>query len=98
MGTKTQHPGGLYPEIEPYNTGFLKVSDIHEIYYEQCGKPNGKPIIYLYVAGYKKTFLLTTNYFSWYVSKLNFRNLLNALHRDNVLQTWRTWRRFFARG
>ena len=63
MGTKTQRPGELYPEIEPYHTGFLKVSDIHEIYYEQCGKPNGKPIIYLYVASYKNIFL-TTNYFS----------------------------------
>ena len=49
MGPETQSPTGLYPEIEPYNTGFLKVSDIHEIYYEQCGKPDGKPVIYLYV-------------------------------------------------
>ena len=49
MGPETQSPTELYPDIEPYNTGFLKVSDIHEIYYEQCGEPNGKPVIYLYV-------------------------------------------------
>lgn len=31
----------LYPPIEPYSTGFLKVSDIHTIYWEQSGNPNG---------------------------------------------------------
>ena len=38
----------LYPPIEPYDTGRLRVSDIHEIYYEQCGNPNGKPVIFLH--------------------------------------------------
>jgi len=38
----------LYPEIAPYNTGFLTVSDIHTIYYEECGNPQGKPIIFLH--------------------------------------------------
>src|SRR5437763_9300102 len=38
----------LYPAIEPFNTGRLKVSDLHEIYYEQCGKPNGKPVVFLH--------------------------------------------------
>lgn len=31
----------LYPHIEPYSTGFLKVSDLHTIYWEQSGNPNG---------------------------------------------------------
>jgi len=38
----------LYPEIEPFNTGRLKVSDTHEIYYEQVGNPNGKPVVFLH--------------------------------------------------
>lgn len=38
----------LYPEIEPFNTGRLKVSPIHELYYEQCGNPNGKPVVFLH--------------------------------------------------
>ena len=38
----------LYPEIEPYDTGRLKVSPIHELYYEQCGNPNGKPAVFLH--------------------------------------------------
>lgn len=38
----------LWPEIEPYETGFLKVSDIHEIYYELCGNPDGRPVFVLH--------------------------------------------------
>jgi len=38
----------LYPEIEPFRTGFLKVSDIHTLYYEEVGSPNGKPIVFLH--------------------------------------------------
>lgn len=39
---------GLYPDIEPYNTGFLRVSDTHEIYFEECGTPDGKPVVLLH--------------------------------------------------
>ncbi|MBB5518378.1 prolyl aminopeptidase [Amphiplicatus metriothermophilus] len=35
----------LYPPIEPFETGFLKVSDLHEIYYEVSGAPDGKPVV-----------------------------------------------------
>jgi proline iminopeptidase len=45
--THTQHRD-LYPENEPFETGFLKVSDLHEIYYEQCGLKDGKPVLYLH--------------------------------------------------
>jgi len=38
----------LYPEIEPYKQGRLKVSDIHEIYYEECGNPKGDPVVFLH--------------------------------------------------
>lgn len=38
----------LYPEIEPFDTGFLKVSDLHTIYYEQSGNPNGKKIVFFH--------------------------------------------------
>lgn len=39
---------GLYPAIKPYHTGYLKVSDIHEIYYEECGNPQGKPAVFVH--------------------------------------------------
>ncbi|PYS85711.1 MAG: prolyl aminopeptidase [Acidobacteria bacterium] len=38
----------LYPPIEPYDTGRLKVSEVHEIHYEQCGNPKGKPVVFLH--------------------------------------------------
>src|SRR2546423_9956611 len=38
----------LYNPIEPFDTGRLKVSDVHEIYYEQCGNPQGKPVVFLH--------------------------------------------------
>ena len=38
----------LYPEITPYNSFKLKVSDIHEIFVEESGNPDGKPVIFLH--------------------------------------------------
>jgi proline iminopeptidase len=38
----------LWPDIEPYETNYFKVSEIHELYYEQCGNPNGKPVMVLH--------------------------------------------------
>ncbi|MGH9872483.1 MAG: prolyl aminopeptidase [Pyrinomonadaceae bacterium] len=38
----------LYPETEPYDSGHLSVSGVHELYYEQCGNPKGKPVVFLH--------------------------------------------------
>ena len=38
----------LYPEIEPYQQGHLKVSPVHEIYYEQSGNPDGQPVVFVH--------------------------------------------------
>lgn len=38
----------LYGLIAPYQQGMLKVSEIHDIYYEQCGNPNGQPVVFLH--------------------------------------------------
>ncbi len=38
----------LYPELAPYRTGRLRVSDLHEIYYEASGNPKGKPVVVLH--------------------------------------------------
>ena len=38
----------LFPEIQPYMRGRLQVSPLHEIYYECCGNPKGKPVIVLH--------------------------------------------------
>jgi proline iminopeptidase len=41
-------PRTLYPHIEPYNSGMLRVSDVHQIYFEECGNPKGKPAVFLH--------------------------------------------------
>jgi len=38
----------FYPDIEPYETGTLKVDDIHTLYWEQCGNRDGEPVIFLH--------------------------------------------------
>ncbi|HEY1588186.1 MAG TPA: prolyl aminopeptidase [Rhodanobacter sp.] len=38
----------LYPEIEPFDSGFLAVPALHTLYYEQSGNPNGKPVVFLH--------------------------------------------------
>src|SRR5689334_20182902 len=38
----------LYPELEPYQSGWLKTSEIHHIYYEQCGNPAGQAVVFLH--------------------------------------------------
>jgi proline iminopeptidase len=37
-----------YPAIEPFNSGHLRVSPPHEIYYEECGNPKGKPALFVH--------------------------------------------------
>ncbi len=37
-----------FPPIEPYRTGRLQVGDGHELYFEESGNPNGKPVVFLH--------------------------------------------------
>jgi proline iminopeptidase len=39
---------GLYPPIEPGRQGHLAVGDGHEIYWEESGNPQGKPVVFLH--------------------------------------------------
>ena len=38
----------MYPEIEPFDSGMLEVDGRHRLYYEQCGNPEGKPVVMLH--------------------------------------------------
>jgi proline iminopeptidase len=38
----------LYPPIEPHRTGSLQVSPVHELYFEECGNPRGKPALFVH--------------------------------------------------
>lgn len=38
----------LYPAIAPYHSGRLRVSPLHDLYYEECGNPQGIPALVLH--------------------------------------------------
>jgi proline iminopeptidase len=37
-----------YPPIEPYQTHRLRVSELHELYIEECGNPQGTPAVFVH--------------------------------------------------
>jgi proline iminopeptidase len=38
----------LYPPLTPYDSGFMQAGDIHSLYYEQSGNPEGVPVVFLH--------------------------------------------------
>ncbi|MBI4194910.1 MAG: prolyl aminopeptidase [Betaproteobacteria bacterium] len=38
----------LYPEIEPYSAGMIKLDGLHRMYWEQSGNPHGAPVVFLH--------------------------------------------------
>lgn len=38
----------LYPPIEPNAHGLLEVGDGHRVYWEECGNPAGKPVVFVH--------------------------------------------------
>lgn len=46
--SSTAHRRGLFPENEPYAYGWLPTGGPHEIFYEECGNPKGKPCVILH--------------------------------------------------
>ena len=42
------HRRGLFPDNEPFASGWLPSGGAHEIYYEECGRPDGKPCVILH--------------------------------------------------
>lgn len=47
-GAETNVPDGLFPAAEPTKSGYLKVSDLHEIWYAVFGNPQGKPVFVMH--------------------------------------------------
>ena len=58
----------LYPEIEPYRTEPLAVDALHTLFIEECGNPNGLPVLFLHggpgagVSPYHRRFFDPTRY------------------------------------
>ncbi|HXV23644.1 MAG TPA: prolyl aminopeptidase [Alphaproteobacteria bacterium] len=40
--------GDLYPEIQPFETGMLEVGGVHRIFWEQVGRRDGVPVVFLH--------------------------------------------------
>ena len=40
--------GDLFPEIGPFETGYLPLSTNHVMYWEQVGNPRGRPVLFLH--------------------------------------------------
>ena len=38
----------LFPPLEPYNAGFLELEAPHRLYFEECGNPQGMPVVFLH--------------------------------------------------
>jgi proline iminopeptidase len=38
----------LYPALEPFRHGMLRVAPEHELYFEECGNPKGKPVAFVH--------------------------------------------------
>jgi len=38
----------LYPEIEPFNSGWMATDGLHEVWFEECGNPQGVPVVVLH--------------------------------------------------
>ncbi len=45
---KTAARKGLYPAIEPHQSGMIDVGDGHRLYWERCGTPGAKPVVFLH--------------------------------------------------
>jgi proline iminopeptidase len=44
----TMPRGDLFPEIGPFETGYLPLTDGHVMYWEQVGNPRGRPVLFLH--------------------------------------------------
>ena len=73
----------LYPAIEPYGTGFLKVSDVHTIYWEQSGNPNGHVSIHC-LYPYLFSLVLLSILFIFYSQLCFFMGDLEEEHRQLI--------------
>lgn len=41
-------PLSLYPPLEPHRSGMLPVDALHTLYWEECGNPQGMPVLFLH--------------------------------------------------
>lgn len=47
-GTNCEADSELWPPLEPYKTDYLQVSQLHKIFYQLGGNPEGKPVMVIH--------------------------------------------------
>jgi hypothetical protein len=45
LDSEVSTSGILYPALQSHKKGHLRVSNLHSIYYEVFGNPNGRPVV-----------------------------------------------------
>lgn len=53
----------LYPPLEPYDGGLLELGDGQQMYWEECGNPEGKPAVFLHGGPGGKSSTLARRFF-----------------------------------
>lgn len=83
----------LYDELEPYDSGHIRVSAVHELYYEQCGTQKGKPVLFLHggpgaglAPGYRRFFDPNAYRIILFDQRGSGRSIPHASLEDNT--TW----------
>jgi proline iminopeptidase len=41
-------PAALYPPVEPFASGMLRLDSLHQMYWEESGNPQGVPVLFLH--------------------------------------------------
>jgi len=59
----------LFSEIETFDKGRLKVSNIHKLYYGQSSNPNGKPLVFIHGGPGSGTNLKYRRFFVSFIKK-----------------------------
>lgn len=77
----------LFPEIEPFDQGMLDVGQGHRVWYEQCGNPQGRPLLFLHGgpgAGCKPRHRRYYDPSVWRIVLLDQRGCGRSTPRDSV--------------
>lgn len=53
-----------YLHSEPFDSGFLPVGSIHRLWYQQCGKKDGRPVVFLHGGPGGMTSLASASFFN----------------------------------
>src|SRR5205809_1017798 len=91
----------LFPPIEPYRTGILRLDARHAMYWEQSGNPRGAPVLFLHggpgagaTAVHRRFFLCRSEEIEWFLNGIRkvfpeawraFAEFLPETERSDIL-------------